>query len=158
MSVRTAVIGSRRCSSAQSPVATGAPISTSAWPARNRPGSLMTRPTGSSVTGGAPLASASSSTRAAPVRRVMSAGSGWLTPSGKIRIASPAPSAVLTARKVAALPEVSPPASWRRWTGSARAKARNGAMIGWRNSPDLASGRNPRGRAAISSMGSMSPF
>ena len=31
-------------------------------------------------------------------------------------------------------------------------------MIGWRNSPDLASGRNPRGRAAISSMGSMSPF
>ena len=71
-------------------------------------------PTGKSVTGGAPAASASRTSRAAPVRSAFKVGSGWLTPSGKITIAWPWVSALETARNVSALRDVSPSASWRR--------------------------------------------
>ena len=90
MSSRTAATGSRPARARASSRDTGAPISTSAFPERKRPGSFTTMPTGKSVTAGAPAASASRSSRAAPVRSVFRVGSGWLTPSGKMTIASPA--------------------------------------------------------------------
>ena len=96
--------------------------------------------------------------RAAPVRSGISAGSGWLTPSGKIRIASPRPSVAAAASNMPSLPAGPPPTSWRRVTGIAPASLMRGPMTGWRKSGALASGTSVRGMEASSSIGSTSAF
>ena len=96
--------------------------------------------------------------RATPVRSGMSTGSGWLTPSGKMRIAPPCLSAAATARNMAAFCAGSLPGSRRRWTGSAPASRRNGARSGWRKSGALATGRRMRGKVAMRISGSTSAF
>ena len=114
MSRRAASSGSVRASATRSAVSTGSPTAIRAQPARNVPGSWNMSPTGRSVTGPTASASAASSMRAAPVRSGISVGSGWLTPSGKIRIASPRPSVAVEAANMPSLRAGSPPPSWRR--------------------------------------------
>src|SRR5713101_5776668 len=67
----------------QSAVATAPSIRSNARPARNVPGSWKTRPTGTRATLRLPRLRPRAASRAAPVRRGISAGPGWLTPSGK---------------------------------------------------------------------------
>lgn len=89
--------------------------------------------------------------RAAPVRSGIRVGSGWLTPSGKMRIASPLRSVEVDAVKSAALRARSVPPSWRRCTGRAPIRRRNGPISGFENSGALATETSRRGMTDSSS-------
>src|SRR5713101_1344610 len=112
----------------QSAVATAPSIRSNARPARNVPGSWKTRPTGTRATPRPPRLRPRAASRAAPVRRGISAGPGWLTPSGKISTAWPAPRWAVAPEVIARLRAGSVPPSWRRWTGSAPTRRRKGPM------------------------------
>ena len=154
---RTASSGSCANRAMAFDILSGSPITTRAHPARNIPGWWKTRPTGS--TGTSRPGSARSAPRtslATPVRSGMRVGSGWLIPSGKIRMPAPprrvsmarANMGALRAGSVAASP------SWRRWTGMAPTSRRIGPTSGWRKSGALAIGTSWRGMVATRRAGS----
>jgi len=99
-----------------------------------------------------------SAMRAAPVRRVASEGSEWLSPSGKIPTASPAASAACAASNTPAFRSTSDGSSWRRYTGIAHAERTNGPTSFSSNNGALARNRTGRSAAAVTSTGSTSEF
>ena len=156
VSRRAASSGEAAARATQSATGTGSPIETTAQPVRNVPGSWNMSPTGSRVTGPTASASAASSIRAAPVRSGISSGSGWLTPSGKIRIAWPFRKVADEASKSAVLRAGSVPPSWRRCTGSAPMRRRKGPIRGFEKSGALATETRRRGKWPSSSTPSTS--